>query len=263
MMPLGLFKSKTFSSVNVLTLFLYGALGALVFFLPLNLIEVQGYTATAAGLAMMPFMLLIATVSRWAGGLVAKIGAKIPLAIGPALVGVGFLLFARLGIEGPGLRTYATTFFPAVFATGLGMAITVPPLVTVVLSTVDQRYSGLASGINNAISRAAQLLAITVFGVVALTIFNGSLDDHLEAAGAPLEVVQYLDGERTKLAGAELPPAISVEDGAIAQRAVDDAFIDAFRGVLLVIAGLAFASAVVALAFVESRPLAGKQYETA
>jgi EmrB/QacA subfamily drug resistance transporter len=262
MMPLGVFKNRSFTGANILTLFLYAALGGFIFFVPLNLVQVQGYTATAAGLAMFPFMLLIATVSRWSGGLVVKIGAKIPLTVGPSLVGIGLLLFARPGIEGPGFSTYMTQYFPAVFLTGLGMAITVAPLVTVVMSTVDQRLSGLASGINNALSRTAMLLAVAVFGVVALGLFNNALDNNLVASAASTDVVEYLDGERTKLAGASLPPGLSAEAAEAAQLAVDEAFIDAFRGVIYSVALLAFLSAFIALAVIETHPKHGAQYES-
>ncbi len=262
MMPLGVFKNRSFAGANLLTLFLYAALGGFIFFVPLNLVQVQGYTGTAAGLAMLPFMALIATISRWSGGLVAKIGAKIPLTVGPSLVGIGLLLFARPGIEGPGFSTYMTQYFPAVFLTGLGMAITVAPLVTVVMSTVDQRLSGLASGINNAMSRTAMLLAVAVFGVVALGLFNGALDRNLTASAASTDVVQYLDGERTKLAGAELPPGLSEEAAVAAQLAIDEAFIDAFRGVIYAVALLAFLSAFVALVAIDTHPKHGAQYES-
>jgi EmrB/QacA subfamily drug resistance transporter len=262
MMPMGVFKNRSFTGANILTLFLYGALGGFIFFVPLNLVQVQGYTATAAGLAMFPFMLLIATVSRWSGGLVVKVGAKIPLTVGPSLVGIGLLLFARPGIEGPGFETYMTQYFPAVFATGLGMAITVAPLVTVVMSTVDQRLSGLASGINNALSRTAMLLAVAIFGVVALGIFNDALDDNLIASAASTDVIEYLDGERTKLAGAALPPGLTTEAAASAQLAIDEAFIDAFRGVIYAVALLAFLSAFIALFVIETHPKHGAQYES-
>ncbi len=190
-----------------------------------------------------------------------KIGAKIPLTVGPALVGVGLLLFARPGIEGPGFSTYMTEFFPAIFFIGLGMAITVAPLVTVVMSTVEQRLSGLASGINNALSRTAMLLAIAVFGVVALGVFNGALDDNLDEAGASGAVVEFLEDERTKLAGAALPSGLSVDETAAAQLAIDEAFISSFRGVVISVAGLAFLAALIGLVVIESRPLRGKQSE--
>lgn len=262
MMPLGVFKNRSFTGANILTLFLYAALGGAIFFIPLNLVQVQSYDGTQAGFAMFPFMALIAVISRWSGGLVVKIGAKIPLAVGPSLVGFGLLLFGRLGIEGPGFETYMTNFFPAIFLIGLGMAITVAPLVTVVMSTVDQRLSGLASGINNALSRTAMLLAVAVLGVVALSLFNTSLDENLVASAASTDVVEFLDGERTKLAGAELPPGLVGDEAASAQLAIDEAFVDAFRGVIYTVALLAFLSAFVALAIIETHPKHGAQYQS-
>lgn len=99
MVPLSLFKSKTFSGANLLTLCLYGALSGALFFLPLNLIQVQGYSATAAGAALLPFVLLLSLLSRWSGGLVSRVGAKLPLMVGPGMVALGLLLFMRPGVE--------------------------------------------------------------------------------------------------------------------------------------------------------------------
>lgn len=261
MMPLGVFKSRSFSGANGLTLLLYGALGGFLFFVPLNLVMVQGYSPSAAGFAIAPFMLLIAVISRYTGKLVAKVGAKIPLAAGPVMVAAGFGVLALQRDEGSGLSTYLTTFFPGIALVGLGMAITIAPLVTVVMSTVDQRLSGLASGINNAISRTAMLLAIAVFGVVALALFNSSLDDNLAAANTPAAVVEALEGERTKLAGAELPSGLPADVEEAAQSAIDNAFIDVFQGVMWVMAALALLSGAVALAVIETRPTHGKQYD--
>ena len=257
MLPLGIFKSSSFSGANLLTLLLYAALGGLIFFVPLNLVQVQGYTSTEAGLAMLPFVALIAIVSRWAGGLVPRIGAKWPMTVGPLLVGIGFLLFARPGVEGTGLGTYFIYWFPAVFMAGLGMAVTVPPLVTVVLSAVDQRLSGLASGINNAIARAATLRAVAVFGLVASMLFGAALDEKSSERALPEEVVEYLDRERTKLAGIELPTDFSEQERVEARQVVNQSFVFAFRGVIFIVAGLAFASTVFALLMIEGG--AGKE----
>jgi len=261
MVPLNVFKNRSFTAANILTLLLYAALGGMIFFVPLNLVHVQGYSATAAGFAMLPFLVLIATISRWSGGLVAKIGAKIPLTIGPLIVAGGLLLFTLPEIEGPGFTTYLKTFFPAVAVMGLGMAITIAPLVTVVMSTVDQRLSGLASGINNAISRAAMLLAVAVMGVVSLFFFNGALDDQLVDRGVPQAIVDQLEGERVKLAGAEIPADLSEANAVVIQRAIDESFVDSFRRMMYLLAVLALGSALVALAFIQTHPAHGEQYK--
>ena len=257
MMPLNVFKNRSFTAANILTLLLYAALGGMICFVPLNLVQVQDYSATAAGFAMLPFLVLIATISRWSGGLVAKI----PLTIGPLIVAGGLLLFTLPEIERPGFTTYLKTFFPAVAVMGLGMAITIAPLVTVIMSTVDQRLSGLASGINNAISRAAMLLAVVVMGVVSLFFFNGALDDQLVDRAVPQAIVDQLEGERVKLAGAEIPADLSEANAVVIQRATDESFVDSFRRMMYLLAVLALGSALVAPAFIQTHPAHGEQYK--
>ena len=219
------------------------------FCLPLKLVLGEGYSATAAGAALLPLIIIIGVLSRYMGGLVVRTGAKLPLVIGPAVAGVGFLLFAVPGVGG----SYWTTYFPAVVAFGLGMSITVAPLVTVVMSTVDQNLSGLASGINNAISRVASLLAPAVFGMIALALFSGALDARLADAGVPQAVVEQLEDERVNLAGAQAPAGLAPDVTAAVEDAIDWAFVDAFRGIMLIGALLAFASSLTALVSIERR----------
>ena len=193
-----------------------------------------------------------ALISRWAGGLVTRTGPKLPLVVGPAIAGVGFLLFARPEIGG----SYWVTFFPAIAVFGLGMSLTVAPLVTVVMGSVEQNRSGLASGINNAISRAASLLALAVFGMIALALFNGALDSRLADVDVPVGVIQIIESERVKLAAAEAPAGLEADVTAAVDRAVDLAYVGAFRGIMLISAALAFASALTALLWIEGSPVA-------
>jgi len=246
MVPLGLFRSRSFTGANVLTLLLYGALGGLFFFLPLNLIQVHGYSATAAGAASLPFILILSVLSRWSGGLIDRFGRKVPLVVGPLTTSVGFALFALPGMSGG----YWGTFFPAMVVLGLGMAVSVAPLTTTVMNAVDVRHAGTASGINNAVSRAAGLLAVALMSVLVLHVFNREVDRRLAAMSVGPDVMAALDGERVKLAAAEAPPSARASDRVAIRRAISFAFVAGFRRMALVSAGLALASALTAAAMI-------------
>jgi MFS family permease len=248
MMPLELFASKTFSGANLLTLLLYAALGGVLFFLPFNLIQVQGYSATAAGAAFLPLILLMFVLSRWAGGLVERYGAKRPLVIGPAIAAVGFALFAVPSIGG----SYWTTFFPAVVVLGLGMTISVAPLTTTVMASVPVERSGVASGINNAVARTAGLLAIAIFGVIVAISFARSLDVRLTALEIPTQVRSLILAERSKLAGATIPAGVDADTATLLKQAILESFIVGFRLIMALAAGLAFFSAVAAAYSIDS-----------
>ena len=163
MMPLSLFGSRSFSGVNLLTLFLYGALGGAFFLLPFLLIQAHGFSATAAGAVYLPFTLVLAVLSRWSGGLVDRFGARRPLIIGPLIAAVGFALLAVVSGE----RAYWVYLGPMIVL-GFGMAITVAPLTTTVINSVKERETGVASGINNVVAAVASLLVIAVLGTLVV-----------------------------------------------------------------------------------------------
>jgi EmrB/QacA subfamily drug resistance transporter len=253
MLPLKLFKSTNFSGANLLTLFLYTALSGALFFLPLNLIQVQGYTATAAGAALLPFILIMFLLSRWSGGLITRFGAKLPLIIGPIVAATGFALFTLPGVNGA--KSYWVTFFPAVVVLGLGMAISVAPLTTTVMNAVKENRAGVASGINNAVSRVAGLLAVAVLGIVMLQTFNAELDRRLQTPGVTPEIEQALDQQRTRLAAAEIPANVEPEVGRRLKQAINESFVAGFRRVTMICGALALLSAVSAAWFIEGKKL--------
>jgi MFS family permease len=246
MLPLDLFRSRDFTGANLLTLLLYTALNGVLFFFPINLIQVQGYTATAAGAALLPFVGLMFVLSRWAGGLVNRFGAKIPLVVGPLISAIGFALFARPGTGG----SYWTTYFPAVVTLGLGMVITVAPLTTTVMDSVPQERAGVASGVNNAVSRVAAVLAIAAFGLVLSVVFDRSLDVGLARLNISPETRQQVESQRKKLAAIETPDPAAGEE-------VRKAFLSGYRAVVWMAAGLAVGSSLFAMALItDSRPRA-------
>jgi MFS family permease len=248
-LPLELFRIRNFTGANLLTLFLYAALGGAMFFLPLNLIQIQGYSATAAGAALLPFILLFSLLSRWAGGLVDRWGPKKPLFVGPLIVGLAFVLLALPGQGG----SYWTTFFPGIVLLGLGMATSVAPLTTVVMTSVGADRTGVASGVNNAVARVAALLAIAFFGVVMLRAFNSALDRRLDSLGPPPEARLQLDNDRTKLAAMEPPSMLDPDNATGVRRAIADSFIGGFRWALTLGAALAILGALVAGLIIENR----------
>lgn len=162
MIPPSIFRSRTFTAVNLLTLCLYAALGATTFVLPFTLIQLHGYTVVGATAAMLPFVAVMAILSRSAGWLNDRFGPRLPLSLGPAVAAAGFFLFTFAVRPGP----YWSSVLPGVLVTSLGMAITVAPLTTTVMSAVSESHAGIASGINNATSRVAMLVAVACAGIL-------------------------------------------------------------------------------------------------
>jgi EmrB/QacA subfamily drug resistance transporter len=242
MLPLTLFASRSFSGANLLTLFLYSAVGIFFFLFPLNLVQVQGYSTTATGAAVLPFILLMFLLSRWSGGLVARYGARGPLIIGPIIAASGFVLFAVPSVG----DSYWESFFPAVIVLGFGMAVTVAPLTTVVMNSVNQDRVGAASGINNAVARVAGVLAIAVLGIVMVKAFGWRLDRSLEHLTLPSNVLQELHANESKLAGLQPPTGLDATVQAAIRESTRQAFVFGFRIVMLICVGLPLASAAVA-----------------
>ena len=242
MVPLQLFRSRSFSGANLLTLFLYAALGIFFFLYPLNLIQLQNYSATATGAAALPTILLMSSLSRWSGGLVTRYGPRIPLIVGPLIAAAGFLLFAVPDVR----ANYWTTFFPAFVVLGLGMAISVAPLTTVVMNSVGQARAGTASGINNAVARVAGVLAVAVLGAVMVAAFAHSLRQSLSGLDLNADLVHEIESNTARLGSLAVPSSQDPQTAAMIGAAIAKAFVFGFRLIMLLCAGLATASAVVA-----------------
>ena len=255
MMPLTLFKSRNFTGANLLTLLLYMGLGGALYFFPFVLQQVHGYSATAAGSAFLPFIVITFLLSRWAGGLVPRIGPRLPLVIGPIIAAAGFILFTLPGTGG----SYWTTFFPAVVVMGLGMSLVIAPLTTTALNSVSGRHSGLASGVNNAVSRTATLMAVAVMGVFVFATFSGALDSRLADLDVSQQTQATMEERKVDLGAAQPPEGVDGQTATAIENAVDESFVAGFRFAMYIAAGFALASALAAALIVEGK---GRQQRT-
>jgi EmrB/QacA subfamily drug resistance transporter len=245
MLPLHLFRVRNFAGTNLLTLLLYFSLGGGLFFFTLNLIQVQRFSATAAGAALLPFVLILFSLSRWSGGLLERLGPRLPLTVGPLVAAAGYLSFSVTGTN----ASY-WSFLPGVLLLGLGMAISVAPLTTTVMTSVNEAHAGVASGINNAVARAAGLLAIAVLGVVMLNVFSQRLKQSMRAMHVPESIRTAIYEQRIKLAGIELTDDRASQTHIEVDRAIAQSFVSGFRIVMLIAAVLAAAGALVAWLFI-------------
>jgi MFS family permease len=255
MVPLEIFRSRTFSGANALTFLLYAALGGTLFFLPFNLIQVHGYTPAQSGAALLPLIVLMALLSGWSGRFSDRHGARPSLIVGPLIAAVGYGLLALPGAGG----SYWTTFLLPVTVLGLGMVVTVAPLTTTVMGSVGRGRAGVASGVNNAVSRAGSLLAIAVLSLVAFERFGSDLGSRLTSLGLPLEVRRQLGQEQRKLAAASIPSSLSPELQHAVRAAIGKSFVEAFRVISLLAAGLALAASVIAWALIREGPRAKRE----
>jgi EmrB/QacA subfamily drug resistance transporter len=244
MLPLELFRSRTFSLVNLLTFFLYAALGGALFFLPFALIQVQGFSAVLAGAAFLPFTIVMAALSRWSGGLLDRFGAKWLLVVGPTIAALGFGLLA-LPIGG----TSYWAFLVPITVVAFGMVISVAPLTTTVINAVPTHQTGVAAGINNAVASVANLMAVAILGALALGLYNHAIDSNLEArslsaaTSVPGEVKQALAAAHGQFVSAPALAMIHGNDRQIAETMIKRSLAQSIRVIMLVSAALALAGA--------------------
>jgi len=259
MVPPELFKSPDFTGANILTFLLYAALGVFLFVFPMNLIEVEHYSATAAGAAFVPWVLLMFALSRWSGGLADRYGARPPLIIGPSIVAVGFVLLAWPLAGG----SYWIKFFPGIVILGFGMAVSVAPLTTAIMGAADQANVGAASGINNAVARIAGLIAIAVLGIVVTSVFNNGLHRRLAHIEVEESVRQDILKQRTKLAAIEIPASLGADDREAVSSAIANSFLEAFRVTMLLCALLAANGAISAFLMIGNKKTAASSGHSA
>lgn len=245
-LPLRLFRHPTFSGITLMSLTYFMAFGGLLFFLALNLQQVQGYSALATGLTLLPITLTIFALSAPIGRLTDRIGPVPLLIIGPVIGTLSFILFAQLGIE----SNYWTSFFPPTLLLGIAMGLTIVPGTVVALAVLPNRYSGIASGVSHAVTRMGDMLAIAILGAAMVTRFHTVLTQ--QVARLPLDTQsQALLLAQARNLGATTPPAsLSPELAQATRAAIQLAFVDSFQLVMYICAGLMMLSLLIVLLFV-------------
>jgi predicted MFS family arabinose efflux permease len=238
MLPLSLFQSRTFSAVNLLTLLLYAAVGGVFFFLPFALIQVHGYPATLAGTAFLPFTIILAALSRWAGGLLDQFGARLPLTIGPAIAALGIGLMALTVTNGSYWQLLAS-----IAVLGFGMVISVAPLTATVIDAVPAHETGIASGINNAVASVANLLAIAILGAVALAILDHALARNLQNPALSEGVKHAIQAAHGQLVIEPALGEVQGADRADAALILRGSLAESIRWVMLIAAAIALGAA--------------------
>jgi EmrB/QacA subfamily drug resistance transporter len=248
MIPLELFKYRLFSGVTLMTFILYFAMSGVFFFLPLNLQQIQAFSATNTGLAFMPIIIFLFLLSRWSGHYADKHGPRLPMIVGPVIIAAGFFMY-MIPAEG---ANYWLTFFPATVIFGIGLGITMAPLTSVALGAAPTHLSGLASGVSNAASRIASMLAVATLGALMVVQFSTSLEHRTQSLPLSEQSRLFLQEEKLKLGGASAPPDVAPDTQMQIETAINKAFVDAFRLMMALCGFLALASAVVSVATISN-----------
>jgi len=254
MMPLKLFTNMTFSGVNLLTFFLYAGLSAGMLFLSLNLVQIQGYSQLQSGLTFLPFTILMIGMARFAGGLADKHGPRLLLIGGPAAAGVGLLILSFVKqTDGP--SDYWTTFFPGIIVFGSGMSFTVAPLTAAVMGSVSDHFSGTASGVNNALTRIANVFANAILGALAVLFFTGALQGEIQHIPLNEKQKQVVMAQSTNLGDAKVPAGFNTHDQQLIKKLYHSGFISVYARVMQLSASLAFLGALMSFLFIRNSTL--------
>jgi EmrB/QacA subfamily drug resistance transporter len=242
MVPLDIFKNRAFSGANFYTLFLYAALGGSLFFVPFDLQYVQGYTPLEAGAALLPFVAIMFVSSRWSGGLVDRIGARLPLIVGASVAAAGLVAYAFTGMD----HSYWVSFFPATVIFACGAALFVTPLTTTVMNALPTERAGIASGVNNAVARVAGVLAIAVLGIVLIGNFYAGFDRTIARQSLAPATVTALHAHRDRLTTLKAPEGTAPRDEQRVTQVLRRSYANAFRDAMFVGAALCLIASVIA-----------------
>jgi EmrB/QacA subfamily drug resistance transporter len=242
MLSLSLFRLPGFMGVQVFTFLLWAALSGALFFVPFRLQQIQGFKPLQAGMALLPFVIIVSILSRWAGGLSDRFGPRIPLMVGSCFAGLGFLLLTLASPQ----TSYLLGFMPALMTIGIGMGICVAPVTVAALGAAGEDNVGLASAVNNMAARTGGLIAIAVFGLLLADRFDAALTAALAPLNLPDTALQALAAQRAKLAAADLPAGLAPDIQAAVAAAIKTAFVSGYRWIMAAAGMMAFTSAVIA-----------------
>lgn len=250
MMPLNLFSNATFSGANLLTFFLYAGLGISTLFLSLNLVQVQGYSQFHSGLTFLPFTIMMAAASSYIGNLSDKYGPRWFLIIGPVITGAGQILLSSTG-QTRGASQYFSTFFPGILLLGVGMTIVVSPLTATVMSAADNRFTGVASGINNAMTNISRVIANAIFGAFAILLFSNALEQQLAQVPIDVQTKHLVIAQASNLGNAKVPAGLTQHQTAI-KKIYHQSFITVYAIIMRICAGLSFIAALMTVFFIRN-----------
>lgn len=246
MIHLNLFSNIHFNGLNLLTFFLYGALGGGFLFLSLNLVQIQDYTQTESGLTFLPFTFILGLFSRYIGALSDRLGSKLFLIAGPFTVGLGFLFMSFIK-KTTGSSDYWLSYFPGMILVSIGMLLTVVPLTTAVMTSISQKQSGIASGVNNAVSRIAGIFSNAAFGALALLIFTNVVLQKLDGSEFKDSQKAKIATETANLGNAQVPSdTFSTRQKTQIKELYRSAFLSSYQSVLWVCTIMCFTSSVIA-----------------
>ena len=218
----------------------------------LNMVQVQGYTQLQSGLTVLPFTFLMITIARFAGSLADKWGPRLFLICGPAAAGTGLLMLSFVK-QTNGAADYWATFFPGILVFGLGMSFTVAPLTAAVMGAVHDNFSGTASGINNAMTRIANVFANAIFGAMAVLFFSGALQNEIKTIQLDNQQKQDITVQAANLGNARPPATLSQHDKAVVEKAYHTSFIAAYGNIMRISAGLGFLGALTSALFIRNK----------
>ena len=255
LLPLALFRVRRFASACLGALGLYTGLYAVLTFLPLNLVQIQGYDAATAGVVQLPLIAALAVSATWAGRLADRHGLRVPLMVGSAVTGLGFWLLALPGVTA-GPRSFWTSYLVPLLVLGVGMGISMTALSATLLGVVAPDRLGLAAGINGTLSRVAGVLAIVILGAIALASFQRALERRAAALGVTPETRAALSRAAIRLGDTRPPAGAGTAERAAVDQATRLAFVDAFRLLARIAAGLAWTVTVLAGVLRDGPPLA-------